>query len=86
MHVFQISSDENDMVGYTALSDDYIKKIAIITQSTAKLLIFVLLIVSLAKKGERERERESSLLKIELVVLACRVLLRFGDANYGTLQ
>jgi hypothetical protein len=32
------------------------KKIAIITQSTAKLLIFVLLIVSLAKKGERERE------------------------------
>jgi hypothetical protein len=34
------------------------KKIAIITQSTAKLLIFVLLIVSLAKKGERERERE----------------------------
>jgi hypothetical protein len=44
------------MVGYTALSDDYIKKIAIITQSTAKLLIFVLLIVSLAKKGERERE------------------------------
>jgi hypothetical protein len=74
------------MVGYTALSDDYIKKIAIITQSTAKLLIFVLQIVSLAKKGERERERESSLLKIELVVLACRVLLRFGDANYGTLQ
>jgi hypothetical protein len=76
------------MVGYTALSDDYIKKIAIITQSTAKLLIFFLLIVSLAKKGEREREREreSSLLKIELVVLACRVLLRFGDANYGTLQ